>query len=331
MKIGKISEPMLKRSVLKRISYKDKTLFKGAGLSRDFASMNINEDENVVLSTDTVVYGVDNIALYGVTKTANNIATAGAVIKGILVSVTMPSNTMESDINFLMREIASVCKEKKIEIIGGHSETVPYVTKMIVTFTGIGVRKKNCNIDISNIKPNMDIVMSKEIGIEGTAILAINREEELLKRFQKSFVDMTKKAVNDISIVKEAEIATGFNVSAMHDVSRGGIFGALWEMAASVSLGVEVNLEKIRVRQETIEVCELLGLNPYTLVSGGALLMITENGEELKEELLNNNIHAEVIGKITASNDRVVIKGEERRYLEPPKTDEINKFIEGKI
>ena len=331
MKIGKISEPMLKRSVLKRISYKDKTIFKGAGLSRDFASMNVKEDENIVMSTDTVIYGMDNIALYGVTKTVNNIATAGAVIKGIFVSVTMPSNTMESDINFLMREIASVCKEKKIEIIGGHSETVPYVTKMVVTFTGVGVRKKDCIIDISNIKPDMDIVMSKEIGIEGTAILAYHRESELLKRFQRSFVEMTKRAVKDISVEKEAAIATALNVSAMHDVSRGGIFGALWEMAASQSLGVEVNLEKIRVRQETIEVCELLGLNPYTLVSGGALLMITEDGESLKDELNKAGIQAEVIGKVTASNDRVVIKGEERRYLEPPKTDEINKLIEEKI
>ena len=131
MKIGKISEPMLRRSILKRISYKDKTVFKGAGLARDFASMNINEDENIVMSTDTVAYGMENIALYGVTKTVNNIAAAGAVTKGILVSVTMPSNTMESDINFLMREIAAVCKEKKIEIIGGHSETVPYVTIIV--------------------------------------------------------------------------------------------------------------------------------------------------------------------------------------------------------
>lgn len=325
MKIGKISEPMLKRSVLKRISYKDKTIFKGAGLARDFASMNIKEDENVVMSTDTVVYGMENIALYGVTKTANNIATAGAVIKGILVSVTMPSNTMESDINFLMREISAVCKEKKIEIIGGHTETVPYVTKMVVTFTGVGVRKSDCDIDISNIKPDMDIVMSKEIGLEGTAILAVNREEELLKRFQKSFVEMTKRAINYISVEKEAAIASGLNVSAMHDVSRGGIFGALWEMAAAAGLGVEVSLDKIRVRQETIEICELLGLNPYTLVSGGALLMVTEDGEQLKDELNKVGIPAEVIGKITASNDRVVVKGEERRYLEPPKSDDIVK------
>lgn len=327
MKIGKISEPMLKRSVLKRISYKDKTVFKGAGLSRDFASMNINEYEDIVLSTDTVVYGMENIALYGVTKTANNIATAGAIIKGILVSVTMPSNTMESDINFLMREIASVCKEKKIEIIGGHSETVPYVTKMVVTFTGVGVRKKECKIDISNIKPDMDIVMSKEIGLEGTAILAVNREEELLKRFQRSFVEMTKKAINHISIEKEAHIASELNIAAMHDVSRGGIFGALWEMAASVGLGVEVSLDKIRVRQETIEICELLGLNPYTLLSGGALLMVTEDGEKLKEELNKAGIQGEIIGKVTASNDRVVIKGEERRYLEPPKSDDIVKGV----
>lgn len=325
MKIGKISEPMLRRSVLKRISYKDKAVFKGAGLARDFASMNVNEDEDIIMSTDTVTFGMDNIALYGVTKTANNIAAAGGVLKGILVAVTMPSNTMESDVNLLMREIASVCKPKKVEILGGHTETVPYVSKMIVTFTGVGVRKKDCNIDISNIKPGMDVVMSKEIALEGTALLSVNREKDLLGRFQKSFVEKAKRAIDDISVENEANIATEMGAVAMHDVSRGGIFGALWEMASSAGLGIEAYLDKIRVRQETIEVCELLGLNPYTLVSGGAMLMVTENGDLLKEELEKSGIRAEIIGKLTASNDRVLIKGEERRFLEPPKSDDIVK------
>lgn len=327
MKVGKISEPMLKRSVLKRISYKNPDIFSGAGLGKDFAAMRLGVDEELIMSTDTVTYGLDNIAFYGIIKASNNIAASGGIMKGVMVSIIMPKNTMESELNFLMREISGVCKKMQIEIIGGHTEAVSYVTEMIVTFTGIGTRKKDTNISIDKIEPGMDIVMSKEIALEGTAILSYEREEELLKRFQKSFLDRAKEALQFLSVESEAAVAVNCGVSAMHDVSKGGIFGALWELGSATGLGLLVYLDKINIRQETIEITELLEVNPYTLISGGALLMVTKNGTELKRELEENGINAEVIGYMTNSNDRVVIKGEERRYLEPPKGDEIVKGV----
>lgn len=325
MKIGKLSEPMLRRSVLRRISYKNPDVFTGAGLGRDFASMNIQEDEEVILSTDTVTCGFHNIALYGINKTANNIAASGGIIKGVMLSVIMPGNTGEAEVNGLMRDISAVCKSRQIQIIGGHTETVNFVNRMVVTFTGVGVRKKSVNISVDNIKPGMDIVMSGEIALEGTAILAHEREDSFLERFNKRFIDMAKQADKCLSVEREAAVAVKFGVQAMHDVSRGGIFGALWELGAASGCGVEVSLDKISLRQETVELCEYLGLNPYNMASGGALLMVTTDGEGLAEALTEQGIGAEVIGRITDSNDRVIIKGEDRRYLEPPKSDDIIK------
>ena len=323
MKIGKISEPMLKRSVLKRISYKNPDIFAGAGLSRDFASMQTDDDSEIILSTDTVTCGFSDIAYYGITKTANNIAVSGGKIKGVLVSVTMPKNAMESELNELMRQISFECKKRKIEIIGGHTEAVNFVNRFVVTFTGVGVRPKNLDISVTNIKPDMDIVMSKDIALEGTVLLANEREEELLKRFTGSFIDKAKDMKVCLEIESEAAVAVNCGVQAMHDASRGGIFGALWEMAASADVGLLVYLDKVNVRQETIEITEQLEVNPYTLVSGGALLMVTNDGSALKEALLQEGIKAEVIGKTTASKDRVIVKGEDRRFLEPPKGDGI--------
>jgi len=173
--------------------------------------------------------------------------------------------------------------------------------------------------DPVNKTENYDISINKD----NDTLLAMN-----YLRNQDLYGLQFKDVINQYIVVENnnlKEFAAKMGVAAMHDVSRGGIFGALWEMASSAGLGIEAYLDKIKVRQETIEVCELLGLNPYTLVSGGALLMITENGDLLKEELEKLEIRAEVIGKLTDSNDRVVIKGEERRFLEPPKSDDIVK------
>ena len=112
----------------------------------------------------------------------------------------------------------------------------------------------------------------------------------------------------------------------MHDVTEGGIFGALWEMAEASGVGLEIDLKKIPIRQETIEICEFFDLNPYKLISSGSMLMASEKGYDLARELEKEGIKATVIGKFTSSNDRVVVNDGEISYLEPPKTDELYKI-----
>lgn len=109
----------------------------------------------------------------------------------------------------------------------------------------------------------------------------------------------------------------------MHDVTEGGIFGALWEMAEASGVGLEVDLKKIPIRQETIEVCEVFDLNPYMLISSGSMLIGTSHGNRLVEELARAGIHSAVIGFATEGRDRIVRNGNEKRFLEPPKRDEL--------
>ena len=113
----------------------------------------------------------------------------------------------------------------------------------------------------------------------------------------------------------------------MHDISEGGIFGALWEIAESTSVGLHIDLKKIPIRQETVEVCEFCNVTPYELLSGGSLIMITEDGENLIEELRKENISANIIGKITDSHDRILMNDDEKRYLDKPKPDEIHRIV----
>ena len=81
------------------------------------------------------------------------------------------------------------------------------------------------------------------------------------------------------------------------------------------------------IRQETVEICEYFDVNPYGLISSGAMLMATEDGESLVKDLCEAGIPATVIGKAVAGNDRVIIREDERRFLEPPKTDELYKVL----
>lgn len=162
----------------------------------------------------------------------------------------------------------------------------------------------------------------------GHTIIAKEKEEELLKRFPASFLEAAKEMSNLLSVVPEGRIAAQMGATAMHDVTEGGIYGALWEMAEASGVGLEIDLKAIPIRQETVELCEVMGLNPYYLISSGSMLIATDHGHDLVRELQKAGIHASVAGKVTRGNDRVVLNGEDRAFLERPRTDELYKIYE---
>lgn len=172
-----------------------------------------------------------------------------------------------------------------------------------------------------------DILVTKWLGIEGTSILAREREEELLTRFPRTFVDSAKGFDAWISVEPEARIAVEYGVFAMHDVTEGGIYGALWELAQASDIGLEIDLKAIPFRQETIEICEYFGLNPYCLMSGGSMLMAAEHGHDLVGKLSRAGIPAAVIGKATKGPARRIINGDKEAFLERPKPDELYKIL----
>ena len=207
----------------------------------------------------------------------------------------------------------------------GHTEVTAVVNRPVITVCGVGKVKEGGLVSTGGARSGMDLVVTKWIGIEGTSILAKEKEEELCGRFPASFVREAQELDRYLSVLPEARIAVRCGVGAMHDVTEGGIFGALWEMAEASGIGLEIDLKKIPVRQETVEICEFFGINPYLLISSGSMLMASRDGNLLVRELEKNGIPAAVIGKAVDGRDRVLYNGGERRFLEPPKTDELYK------
>jgi hydrogenase maturation factor len=244
-----------------------------------------------------------------------------------MLSILLPENTAEAELKSLMHDVEKVCEELHIEVLGGHTEVTKAVNQPIVTVTGIGKMKKSDMVNTSGAKPGQEIVMTKWAGLEGTAILAKTKEDELLTKYSAGFILGAQKLLDYISVVPESKIARKVKVTCMHDVTEGGIFGALWEIGAASGVGLEVDLQKIQLKQETVEICEFFDLNPYMLISSGSMLIVTDNANLLVDSLKEEGIAAVVIGRITQGNDRVIINDGEQRYLEPPKTDELYKVM----
>ena len=328
MKIGKLPEPMLIRSVLKEVGHRREEILAGPAVGRDCAVMEAKEGEVYVFSSDPITGTTKDMGRHSVYITANDLAAAGAEPVGIMLTILLPPETREQELKEIMRGVEATCRELDIEVMGGHTEVTDVVRQPLISLTGVGKMKKEDMMQPGGIKPGEDLVVTKWIGLEGTSIAAKEKEEELLQRFAPMFVNTAKEFDRYLSVIPEAKIASEWGVSAMHDITEGGVFGALWEMAAGSKVGLDIDLKKIPIRQETVEVCEALGLNPYILMSSGSMMIAVPDGYGLVRKLNQAGIHAAVVGKATAGNDRILRNGEETRYLDKPQSDELYKIYQ---
>ena len=327
MKTGKASESVLKRSVFKQLHTKRDEVISAVGTGLDAAVLKLDADEMTVLTTNPVMGTLEELGGYGVLSVVSNLAAAGATPVGILLTILLPEKEDERTLKKIVAQAQEVCDRYQIQILGGHTEVTKAVNQPVLSLVAVGKAKKDSLCLSKGAKPGMDILIANWIALEGTALLAAEKEQELLTRYTAPFLDKTKALKKFLDIQKAAQIAAGHGVGAMKDGSRGGIFGTLWEFAEASGIGLEIDLKKIPIRQETVEVCEFLGVNPYELHAGGCLLMAAEDGNALVQALEREGIFATVIGKATAGNDRVLLNEEERRFLEPAKPDELLKYI----
>ena len=324
MKSGKISEAILKRSVLKQLHIENAATVVASSVGEDCGAVKLEKACQVAISSDPIFGDLDDpkaLAERTVLRAINNLAAAGATPLGLSMVVLLPTSAKEPQLRKLMEELERAAKAFSMDILSGHTEVTRSVSQCIVMVTAMG--KANEVVRTSGVKPGMAIVVSKWIALSGTLQLLERKKEALREHFSQPFLNQAKKLEVCLPILSEAAVAVSSGVSAMHDVSEGGIFGALWDMAEASGVGLEIDLKKIPIRQETVEICEYLGVNPYKLVSGGCLLMATEDGLGLVRELENQGIPCALIGKATHGNDRVLINEDERRFLETPQKDEI--------
>ncbi|MBP3459383.1 MAG: AIR synthase family protein [Lachnospiraceae bacterium] len=328
MEIGKVPENVLKRAVFKQIKHVRPEVLLHPGVGEDCAAIETKEDEVLVFSTDPITGASKGMGTLAVHITANDLASSGAEPVGILTCVILPPGTREKRLRELMQEIVAASRELRIEVMGGHTEISDVVNRPVITVTGVGKAKKDQLVSTGGLQPGDDLVMTKWAGLEGTSIIAAEKQEELAKRLPSQIIDAALEMREYISVVPEAAVAVKTGVSAMHDVTEGGIFGALWEMGEASGVGILADLKKIPIRQETIEVCELFDINPYMLISSGSMLIGTSHGNLLVDELQKQGIPAAVIGRAVEGNDRVVVNGEEQRFLEPAGSDQLYKIYE---
>ncbi|MCR5310641.1 MAG: hydrogenase maturation factor [Lachnospiraceae bacterium] len=325
MNRGKIPENVLKRSILKHVKRRRGEILRGASVGGDCAVLRLN---GVTLSsTEAVELLGDHSLKHAVVTASNNISAGGGEPVGISVSGVFPVDTEESYLRETVQKLEGYCRELKVDLVGGSTMVSDSVRVPVISVTAVGQASEETVSALKGAAPGDSVVLIGKVALEGTAIIAKAKEEELLKKYPADMIYRAESFDKLMSVKKEAALAVKSGVTAMHDVSRGGIFAALWELAERSGVGLEADLRKLSIFQESVEICNFFDINPYELLSGGALLAAANDPEKLVLDLAKEGIEAVTVGMCTDSKDRVLLNGESKRFLEIPKTDEIYKVI----
>jgi len=321
MKVGKLNWDDLKQIIDNNKSVVRDDVRIRSGIGEDCSVINFGEYECIV-STDPITGADKNIGKLAVHINCNDIASCGVEPIGILVTILVPPTATLDDIKNIMKEIDEETKKLNVEILGGHTEVTEAVNRIVVSCTAIGKGKAQDAVATSGAKLGDDIVVTKLLCLEGTSIIANDYLDRVRDVLTDDEIEIAKDYVNSISVVKEGLIAGEFGVNSMHDITEGGVLGALWEIAEASNLGFKVYDDKMPISGVTYKICEKLNIDPLKFISSGSMLITTTNGKGLAEKLNSKGIQATVIGNMTKASG-VLVKDETCKEVLPPSRDEL--------
>ena len=326
MKVGNVSQTVLRRSILKQLHTRREESIIQPSVEEMCAAIRIEEDEQVVF-TNTSLFGDEkDLAVFAMAHVLNDLWTRGAEPIGVNISILLPPHAYESRLKSMISYAEEVAEGQRIQILNAKAEVSPVLSKSLVTVLGIGKEKKEGLLQSSMGKVGQDVVLVNWIGLEGMLRILREKREELSKRFVPAFLHQIAEQQQYLLAGDELRIAKEFGVSAMHQITEGGILAALWNLAEASGTGIDVDLKKIAIKQETIEVCEHFHLNPYQMTSAGSILLVTHDGEGLVSRLEKNGKKATVIGRLTDRNEKVIWNDTEKRFVDRPAQDELLKI-----
>jgi len=277
---GKLPADLLKES-LGGIGPGDPAVIIGASVGEDAAAVDIAESEVLVLASDPITLTADSMARYMVLTNANDVAALGATPRWLLSTLLFPVGSSASEVMHTIREIQEACSLYGLSLCGGHTEVTEAVSRPVLMGTVAGTARASELIDKRRMKQGDRILMTKGVAVEGTALIAREFGGRLMKAgIPPAEVAECARMLEDVGVLEEARIARSFaGVSALHDVTEGGLATAVRELGAAGGHRLRIHMDRIPVYRRTERACDALGLDPLGLIGSGSLLIICSPDE----------------------------------------------------
>ncbi len=298
---GKLPAADLAR-LLRTCTHRDARLVVPPGVGIDAAVIDMG-DRYLVAKTDPITFATDAVGWYAVHVNANDIAAMGATPRFFLATVLLPAGLADLAMaETILQSIHSAASSLGILVCGGHTEITHGLNRPVVVGQMLGECTPEQLVRPAGLQPGHALLLTKGLAVEGTAVMARERRQELVRRgYAPAFLDRAASFLTapGISVVADARVATSAgHVSAMHDPTEGGVATAIAEMAQAAGLGVEIDSDALPIAAETRQLCAEFGLDPLGTISSGALLIgcRPEDADAILVSLAQAGIEARCIG-----------------------------------
>jgi len=333
LKPGKLPPELLQR-LLKSYTSADPRVIVGPAVGEDAAIIDMG-DRYLIAKSDPITFATDAIGYYAVVVNANDIATRGGRPKWFLATLLLPERTTSvALVESIFAQIAEACQSFGIAVVGGHTEVTYGLDRPILSGHMLGEVDPAGLITTSGAQIGDVLLLTKGICVEGTAIIAREREQELRSGdVPEVIIQRAKNFIFEpgISVVRDARIAIGAGrIHAMHDPTEGGLAMAVHELATAARVGIVIEGNQIPILEEAARLCRVYGLNPLGTIASGALLIATPGEEALRiqQALQVNNIACATIGRIVPPSQGVLYNdGSKLQPLLQFSSDEISKLF----
>lgn len=333
-KVGKFPVDLMEKIVYPRLGVKRSEILVGPGHGLDNAVIRLGHNKVLVATSDPLsvipILGLRDSAWLSVHLLASDLSTCGFPPCFLMVNFSLPPHIKDEEFQEYWDAFHKECKRLGVAIVGGH--TGRYVG-CDYTIIGGGVMMtlapENRYLASNMSKPGDLIIMTKGVAIATTGILARAFPETVEKAYGSAFLKKAQSHFYQFSVVEDALVAASVGlrdegVTAMHDVTEGGLLGALYELSEASNIGLEIDLSNVIMTDEAKRICDLFNLDPYVTLSEGTLIATVkpEKAEEVLVAFKNKGIRAKIIGKVmNRQNGRWVTKDNRRKPLGKPPID----------
>lgn len=327
MEIGKLKTELLEKYIFNSLSSnRDEVVIRG-GVGLDCAVLDFCGDL-IVTSTDPITGATKNIGSLAINVSVNDVSCQCADPVGVLMTVLIPPSATIEELKEIIEDANATAKKLNVDIIGGHTEVTDAVNKILISTTVLGRANKASIPDLSTIKIGDVIAISKYVGIEGTSIIS-QEKDDISEVLNDEELEFAKALSENISVLKESKLASKYGVKYMHDITEGGLYGALWETGVAVGHGLRVYYENIPLLDVTNKISKFYEIDPMKLISSGSMLMIFDKDKfkDFKEETEKFGIKVTDIGEVIEGKDTEVIAYDQILILSEPSSDELYRVL----
>lgn len=330
---GKINPAIFDGLIYPRLGAPSKDILEGPMHGVDCGVVRVAPGRVMAMTADPFFivpdYGWERAAWFAFHILASDITTTGLKPSHLAVDLNLPLSIKKEELELLWETVHRECLKYGVSIITGHTAryagcNYPMVGGAVMTALG----DEDKYVTTRMARPGDSVIITKGAAIETCGLFAAAFPGLIAEKFGPEFLKEADSFFEKMSTVEDALAAADGDavkagISCMHDATECGIWGGLFEIARASGTGIRINRDAIIVQDAPARICGYFGLDPYSTISEGTLIITARPGREpaLLARLGAKNINAAVIGEVTSGRGVEVLEAGRGRTLEHPVTD----------